>query len=198
MKALLKVRAEKKARKPRFARQGAGKKIEVGTKYRKPTGYQSKMRRRQLGYSPMPSQGWRAPAEVRGLSKDGLEPVVVCNVKDLVLVDPKKQVVIIGTTVGGRKRILILEKAQELNVAIEGLVVADELNKLKSGAKSRHDAKQKLKTDRQKKAKAKEASAKKVKKEDTKKEETEKDAEAKAEEIRKEQEKVLIDKKTAQ
>ena len=67
--------------------------------------------------------GFRGPREVRGLHPSGFEEVIVYNVTDLEGIDPKKQAVRIGSTVGTKKRLKIAEKAEELKIRILNMQV---------------------------------------------------------------------------
>lgn len=218
-KKALELRAERKKHKPHFVRQNAGKKIEVGTKYRKPRGYQSKMRRRKAGYLPMPSQGYRAPKVVRGTDAHGRVQKVVHTLADVAAITASESA-IIGSTVGAKKRIALLEAIQQKKVATAH-DVAKELDILKSVFQKR--AEDKKKAEEKKEAEKKQTESKQDEKKQTDKKQPEKkladakptgtqkkqadkkssenveeDKEETAEDKkRKEQEKILTDKKTA-
>ena len=66
----------------------------------------------------MPEAGLRTPKEERGLHPSGFEDVLVHRPEDLESLDPEDEAARIGSTVGGRKREMILEKAEELDVKI--------------------------------------------------------------------------------
>ena len=149
-KKALELRAERKKHKPHFVRQNAGKKIEVGTKYRKPRGYQSKMRRRKAGYLPMPSQGYRAPVLVRGTDATGKYPLVIHTLSDIAKVG-KNNSAIIGSSVGAKKRIMLLEALQK-NGTPTSHDVATELAALQAVFTKRKDEKKKIEADAKKKA----------------------------------------------
>lgn len=188
------MRAERKKHKPHFMRQNAGKKIEVGTKYRKPRGYQSKMRRRKAGYSPMPSQGYRAPVLVRGKTADGTTKVMVHAISDLEKINVKTESAQIGSTVGAKKRIQLLTFIQEKKIpSLHD--VAKELSVLQSVFTKKTEAK---KEEKAKEEKAKEEKPVKEKKEEKKEQKPPKKEETDKEDaVKKEQEKILTDKKTA-
>jgi large subunit ribosomal protein L32e len=193
-KELLDARAARKATKPNFVRQNAGHKIRVGTKYRKPKGYQSKMRLHKGYANPMPSPGYRAPAAVRGTNPEGLFPVLVGNVAQLEAVDTKTQCAVIISTVGAAKKITILNKAIELNVVVDGVdakAKAAELQKTFDDAKKGRSAKATSRV----KAVVAEKPKKAAKKDAPKATEASEKEDAKA--AKKEQEKILTDKKTA-
>ncbi|HSV41887.1 MAG TPA: 50S ribosomal protein L32e [Methanomassiliicoccales archaeon] len=118
IKEMLVLRKEIADRRPPFRRQEWFRYQKLGEKWRKPRGLHSKMRR-HYGYRPtIVSIGFRGPAEVRGLHSSGFEEVMVFNTKQLAGVDPKIQAVRIGGTVGGKKRIEILSKADEIGIRV--------------------------------------------------------------------------------
>lgn len=195
--SLLKLRADKKAKKPTFVRQNAGHKKEVGTKYRKPRGYQSKLR---LGKSPrglvLPSQGYRAPKALRGTNPDGLQEVLVHAVKDLDAIDSKTQCVVIGSTVGRKQKITLLEKVVEkkLPCSIDAQSTIDTLKKQFEDQKTSRKgvvAKRKAQEEAEK-------AADKKPKEKSKEKDSEASKEVKTEDKeKKEKDKILTKKETA-
>jgi ribosomal protein L32E len=64
------------------------------------------------------AQKWATPKDVRGLHPQGLREVLLKNAKDLLKIDPQKNVVRIASNVGGKKREQILKKANELRVTV--------------------------------------------------------------------------------
>ena len=119
---LLKARAASKARKPTYRRVQAHQfaKLNHETKWRKPKGMGNKVRRGRRGKPSMPEVGFKSPFSVSGLDHNGLRPVVVNNVADLAKVDSKTVVVVIGATVGGRKRIDVLNAAVTAKLKVSG------------------------------------------------------------------------------
>ncbi|MCX6671069.1 MAG: 50S ribosomal protein L32e, partial [Euryarchaeota archaeon] len=86
--------------------------------WRRPTGYTSKLRI-NLKYRPSKVRvGFRAPKIVRGLHPSGFEEVMIHTVKELETIDPKKQAVRIGGTVGTKKRLDIAKRAGELDIRV--------------------------------------------------------------------------------
>ena len=86
--------------------------------WRKPKGIHSKMRRHMKRRSPMVDIGFRGPAAARALHPSGFEEVMVYNVDGLEGIDPKKQAVRIGGTVGTKKRMAIEDRADELGIRV--------------------------------------------------------------------------------
>ena len=62
--------------------------------------------------------GFRGPASVRNLHPSGFEEVLIHNVDGLEGIDPKKQAVRIGGTVGTKKRMAIENRAAELGISV--------------------------------------------------------------------------------
>lgn len=104
--------------KKKFKRQEYARYKKLGEKWRRPKGKTSKMRRYEKGKPAMPAIGYRKPRDVRGLHPSGYEDVLISNVKELEVLDPEKQAGRIASTVGTRKKALMLEKARELGIKI--------------------------------------------------------------------------------
>jgi large subunit ribosomal protein L32e len=117
-KEALAVRRRVKGRKPDFKRQESWRYKRVGKSWRKPRGLDSKMRKRVKGWPKSVGVGYRGPKVARGLHPSGYVEVLVRNVDEVVGVDPEKQAVRIGHTVGARKRVEVLARAEELGVRV--------------------------------------------------------------------------------
>jgi len=115
---LLKLREEMNRRRPEFIRQESWRYVRVKKSWRRPRGIDSKMRLKKKGKPPLVSIGYRNPKLVRGLHPTGFREVIVYNVKDLEKVDPDREAVRIAGSVGRRKRIEIIEKADELGIVV--------------------------------------------------------------------------------
>jgi len=188
---LLQKRKEMKARKPKFTRQDCHKNVRLGDGWRRPKGLQSKMRLNKSGYKRSISVGYKTPVEVRGLSKEGLIPVIVTNISELIKIKEGEGAVISGK-VGQKKRMEIAKKAADLSIKI--LNIKDIESYLKS-------VNEKMKKNKEKKASAtKEKEKKQAEKEKKAKEKKEEDLaekltdEEKKDKEKKEREKVLTKK----
>ncbi|MCQ5375739.1 MAG: 50S ribosomal protein L32e [Methanomassiliicoccales archaeon] len=115
---LLALRRKISERRPAFFRQEWFRYKRLGEKWRKPRGLHSKMRRHYKYRPPVVSIGYRGPKKVRGLHPSGFEEVMVYNPSQLEGIDPKRQAVRIGSTVGYKKRIEIESKADQLGIRI--------------------------------------------------------------------------------
>ena len=123
MDRLLKVRRDLKKKKPEFLREEYWKKKSLGRKWRVPQGKDSKLKKQYKARGSLPSPGWRSPKLVRGLNRQGFREVRVFNVLDLNKVDPKKDVAVLGSTVGRKKRMDIIKKAEEKNIKVSNFSV---------------------------------------------------------------------------
>ncbi len=111
-------RAMISGRRPAFKRQEWFRYSKLGEKWRKPKGIHSKMKRQLKRRPPMVDIGFRGPVAARDLHPSGFEEVMVYNVDGLEGIDPKKQAVRIGGTVGTKKRIAIEDRADELGIRV--------------------------------------------------------------------------------
>jgi len=115
---LLELRKKIKSKKPDFVRYESWRYKRVKPNWRKPKGIDSKVREKRKGWIKMPDVGYRSPKVVRGLHPSGFEEVLVYRPEDLEKLDPTKHAVRIAHTVGTRKRLAILEKAEELELVV--------------------------------------------------------------------------------
>lgn len=113
---LLKLRKEMK--KPAFVVKESNFNAGVKVRWRFPRGRHSKVRQMHCGRPAMPNPGYGAPAAVRGLHASGLEMVVVHNAEELQLLNQKTQGAIIAASVGARKKLSLLEIAQQKKVTL--------------------------------------------------------------------------------
>ncbi|WEL23945.1 50S ribosomal protein L32e [Candidatus Nanohalovita haloferacivicina] len=101
-----------------FKRQETHKRKRVKSSWRKPIGGHSNARLQKKSAQKLPKVGYRTPKEDRGKHPSGYEEVMVHNTDDLEEVDPETEAARIGSTVGGRKREQILEKADDLEIKV--------------------------------------------------------------------------------
>ena len=105
-------------KRPAFKRQNWFRYKRLGEKWRRPRGIHSKMRRHFKYRIPVAQVGFRGPASVRGLHPSGFEEVLVNNLKEVDNVNPETQGIRISSTVGDKKRELIVKKADELKIRV--------------------------------------------------------------------------------
>jgi large subunit ribosomal protein L32e len=151
------------------------------------------MRYGKTGKPKAISSGYRAPSKIRGLTAEGLVPVVVSNVPDLKSVE-EKQAVIISKHVGKRKKFEIVKKADELSIKILNVKDPKEyIKKVSQELQKKKEEKQKTAKEKEKKKAEKEKKAEEKKKEDLAEKLTD---EEKKEQEKKERDKVLTKKES--
>src|SRR4030042_4702249 len=117
-KEQLVIRRHNKKRTPHFLRDEGFRYKRIPKNWRRPRGITSKLRI-NLKYRPSKVRvGFRAPKVVRGLHASGFKEVMVHTTKELETIDPKKQAVRIGGTVGTKKRLEIAKRADELAIRV--------------------------------------------------------------------------------
>jgi len=102
----------------RFVRQESWRLTRVKSRWRRPRGKTSKMRLHLRGWPGTVKVGYKAKRTERGLHPSGLQEVLVRREADLDKIDSKTQIIKIKHTVGERKRVAILEKAQALELTV--------------------------------------------------------------------------------
>jgi large subunit ribosomal protein L32e len=118
IKEKLRIRKQINKRRPEFLREEWFRYGKIAKTWRKPDGLTSKMRLHKKYRPSVVRVGFRGPKDTRGLHSSGFEEVIIFNVNDLQKVDPNKQAVRIGGSVGTKKRLDIEKKAQELDIRI--------------------------------------------------------------------------------
>ncbi len=117
-KEQLAIRRQIKKRTPHFLRDEGFRYKRIPKNWRRPNGITSKLRI-NLNYRPSKVRvGFRAPKLVRGLHSSGFEEVMIHTTKELETINPKKQAVRIGGTVGTKKRLEIAKRAAELDIRV--------------------------------------------------------------------------------
>jgi len=114
---LLKIRKTQKRGKPRFARQESWRYKRVRASWRKPRGKDSKMRRKVSGRPRSVEAGYSSPKAIRGVHPSGFREVLVHNLMDLEAIT-SGEAVRVAHTVGLRKKLAILQKADELSLRV--------------------------------------------------------------------------------
>jgi large subunit ribosomal protein L32e len=104
-------------KKPNFVRQLGKEYARLHRKWRKPRGSTSKLRRKEKSHGHSPSIGYGAPKNLRFLHPSGFREVLVHNVVELENLD-KQTAARISTSVGKKKRMEILKKAEELKIKV--------------------------------------------------------------------------------
>lgn len=116
----LKLRNAMNGSRPRFVRRNWWQFDRFGKdhSWRKARGQHSKQRKGKAHAPPIVKVGYRGPKEARGLHPSGFEEVLVHNADDLDEIDPDTQAARIASGVGKRKRVTIIEKAQDEGIHV--------------------------------------------------------------------------------
>ena len=115
---LLAARKKVARRRPKFIRQESWRYDRLAENWRKPKGKDNKMRKQKSGMPAIVKVGYRGPRAARGLHPSGYSDNLVHNPAQLATLDPKKDAARIGRTVGKKKKIEIINKAEELGVKV--------------------------------------------------------------------------------
>jgi large subunit ribosomal protein L32e len=129
-KRLIRLRREKNKRRPLFTRTASHRYWRIGRRdsWRSPKGVQSKQRR-HYGYRPtVVSIGFGGPRAVRGRTPMGFKPVVIHNVKEMEILEPTVNMVVIAHGVGTKKRLAIEQAAKKM-----GLKISNPLTRVAGG-----------------------------------------------------------------
>ncbi len=184
MKELLKIRNTAKAKKPTFLKQDAHRLAKLSENWRQPKGQHSKLRKKLRSYRRHPSMGFSSPKAVRGLTREGHELIIINNISEL---EGVKTPIVIGGSVGDRKRLEIIKKCNENKIEVLNIKdvnayvknIEDAMKKKKEEIKKRHDKRAKKEAEKKKENESKE------KKDDKKEVDTEKEKKKTEEEKKK-------------
>jgi large subunit ribosomal protein L32e len=115
---LLAARKKVSSKRPKFIRQESWRYDRLAENWRKPKGKDNKMRKQKAGHPDLVKIGYRGPKVARGLHPSGYNDIIVHNVNELAGLDPKKDAIRLGRTVGMRKRKDIIEEATKMGLKI--------------------------------------------------------------------------------
>ena len=113
---LLAARKKVSSKRPKFIRQESWRYDRLAVNWRKPKGKDNKMRKQKAGHPEIVKIGYRGPKVARGLHPSGYNDIIVHNVNELAGLDPKKDAIRLGRTVGMRKRKDIVEGATKMGL----------------------------------------------------------------------------------
>ncbi|HII00042.1 MAG TPA: 50S ribosomal protein L32e [Nitrosopumilus sp.] len=114
-KELIEKRQEVKKNKPDFVRPESWRYVRLQTNWRKPKGIDHHQRKQKSRGRPgLVKVGYGGPRDAKGLHPSGFTDNLVFNMTDLEKLDPKKDGVRFGHSVGTKKRreivVIALEK----------------------------------------------------------------------------------------
>jgi len=90
----------------------------VKKRWRRPRGIHNKLRKKEKSKGRIVTIGYRTEKSKRGLHPSGLEEVYVQNIKDLDKIDNKKQAARLASSIGKKKRQIILKRAEKLKIKV--------------------------------------------------------------------------------
>ncbi len=117
-------------RKPKFKRPESTRYKRLKTGWRRPKGIDSMVRKREKGHPKMPRIGYRSPSKLRDYHPSGMKEVLVHNLQELEGLHPKVHAVRIAHRVGDRKRLAILERADDLGLRVLNPQLKSEVREL--------------------------------------------------------------------
>lgn len=113
-KEKLAKRKEAKEHNPEFIRPESWRYVRLQTNWRKPKGIDNHQRKQwSRGRPGLVKVGYGGPKEAKGLHPSGFTDNLVYSLNDLEKLDPKKDGVRLGHSVGTKKRKEIVAKAIE-------------------------------------------------------------------------------------
>ncbi|TFH29264.1 MAG: 50S ribosomal protein L32e [Promethearchaeota archaeon] len=110
---LMRIRAEKKKRRPAFVRVESWRRVKVKPAWRRARGIDNQTRHNTKKGVKSPGAGYRVPKKIRGLHPSGLEDIVIISQKELESLNPEMHGVRISARLGTRKRIALIDVARE-------------------------------------------------------------------------------------
>ncbi|PLC67897.1 50S ribosomal protein L32e [Vulcanisaeta sp. EB80] len=133
LRRLMRIRVLMERREPRWMRMDEWRFLRIAHResWRRPKGNDNKIRLEIKGYPKRVKVGYGKPRLVRNLHPTGFKLVTVHRPEDVDKVDPTKEAIVIGRTVGLRKRVEIVRKAIERGVRVINVTkdVIDELSR---------------------------------------------------------------------
>ena len=133
LRRLMRIRVLMERREPRWMRMDEWRFLRIAHResWRRPKGNDNKIRLEIKGYPKRVKVGYGKPRLVRNLHPTGFKLVTVHRPEDVDKVDPTKEAVVIGRTVGLRKRVEIVRRAIERGVRVINVTkdVIDELSR---------------------------------------------------------------------
>ena len=117
-KSMLRIKKKMKKKKPEFKRQEGYRMKKLKKSWRRPRGRHSKLRKQEKAKGTTPRVGYGSPKSARGLTRYGYIEVRVSALKDIERIDKSKEIALISSTVGKKKRAEMLKKADELKIKV--------------------------------------------------------------------------------
>ncbi|VFJ13034.1 50S ribosomal protein L32e [Candidatus Nitrosocosmicus franklandus] len=115
---LLEQRKKISQHRPKFRRQESWRYKRLAENWRKPKGIDNKMRLQVSGVPALVKIGYRGPKSSRGLHPSGYVDNLVYNVNDLLKLNKDRDAARIAHTVGKKKRLEIISKAESIGIKV--------------------------------------------------------------------------------
>jgi len=115
---ILRVRKKAKKKKPGFSRQEGYRLKKLKKAWRRPRGRHSKLRKHERARGKLPKSGYGSPKAVRSLTRYGYREVRISNPNELDKLNPEKEAALISSSVGKKKRMDIIKKAEEMKIRV--------------------------------------------------------------------------------
>ena len=107
-----------KVKKPKFQRQESWRYKRLETSWRRPRGFDSKMRIQKKGWPPIVNIGYGGPKTQRGLHPSGYRDILIHSVKDLANINPEIDAIRISAKIGRRYKQEIVTQADSFGIKV--------------------------------------------------------------------------------
>ena len=104
--------------RPKFQRQESWRYDRIKINWRKPKGFDSKMRIQKKGWPAIVKIGYRGPKSARGLHPSGFYDKLIYNIDELNILNPETDAIRISSKIGKRYKLIIVNKAEKLGFHI--------------------------------------------------------------------------------
>lgn len=115
---LLEQRKKVSEHRPKFRRQESWRYKRLAENWRKPKGIDNKMRLQVSGVPALVKIGYRGPKASRGIHPSGYVDNLIHNINDLLKLNKDKDAARIAHTVGKKKRLEIILKAESMGIKV--------------------------------------------------------------------------------
>lgn len=123
---LIELRKKMKRKHPKFRRVESWRYKRVKDSWRKARGIDSQTRKKTKSGVRSPGIGYRTPKAIRGIHPSGFEEVNVNQISQLAELNPKIHAIKIASRLGARKRVKLIEVAQQKNFKILNLGISQQ------------------------------------------------------------------------
>ena len=109
---------KQKVIKPKFQRQESWRYKRLETSWRRPRGFDSKMRINKKGWPATVNIGYGGPKTQRGLHPSGYRDILIHSLKDLADVNPEIDAIRISAKIGRRYKQEIITQADSSGIKV--------------------------------------------------------------------------------